>query len=291
MASGRPAGEIYLPLAVGFASDPKVRALAQFGADAGLARDLFVQMCCHCKANLTDGFVAEYELGILVYPLDAEHGKQLAKHLAYVGLIKEISNGQADGWQVCSFLKRNRSREQVQELSHKRADAGRTGGQKSRKRPAQRPAQAKDKQVASTLPINLPPRDRDRDRDIQTPTASAATSAASANGLTIGQRSKRITDAYAAAEPMCKWPAVNGVVTLAIKAEKYSDEEIRDALLRMAAENRSVTVDALRTEIAGLPPRDNALSRRESEQAATDALFRRAAQREMGRDTPMGELT
>lgn len=158
----RPAGEIYLPLAVGFASDPKVRALAQFGPDAGLARDLFVQMCCHCKANLTDGFVAEYELGILVYPLDVEHGKQLAKHLAYVGLIKEVSNGLADGWQVLAYLKRNPSREEVEELSVKRAEAGRTGGQKSRRKPAQRSNQASGKQVASKLPGNQHPRDRDR---------------------------------------------------------------------------------------------------------------------------------
>lgn len=250
----RPAGEIYLPLAVAFASDPKVRALAQFGADAGLARDLFVQMCCHCRANLTDGFVAEYELGILVYPLDLEHGKQLAKHLAYVGLIKEVSNGQADGWQVLAFLKRNPSREEVQELSGKRADAGRTGGRKSRKRPAQRPAQASSKQVASTLPSNLDPRDRDRDRDIQTPTASASPAAMSRNGLTPTQRSKPIADAYAEVQPMCKWVAVNGVIVHAIKSGKYTDDEIRAALLRLADSGHSVTVDSLRMEIEGLPP-------------------------------------
>jgi hypothetical protein len=53
---------------------------------------------------------------------------------------------------------------------------------------------------------------------------------------------------------MCKWPAVNGVVIKAIQSGRYSDDEIRDALLRMAAENRSVTVDSLRTELGGLPP-------------------------------------
>ena len=54
---------------------------------------------------------------------------------------------------------------------------------------------------------------------------------------------------------MCKWPAVNGIVVLAIKSGKYADEEILAALLRMAKENRSVTVDSLRTEIGGMPPR------------------------------------
>jgi hypothetical protein len=123
---------------------------------------------------------------------------------------------------------------------------------------------------------------------VQQPSVAAANSAAA--HLSITQRSKRITDAYATAEPMCKWPAVNGVVIKAIKAERYSDDEIRDALLRMAADNRSVTVDSLRTELGGLPARDGAASRREAEQAATDALFARNMQRETGRSAPMGEL-
>lgn len=72
-------------------------------------------------------------------------------------------------------------------------------------------------------------------------------------GLTPTQRSKRLTDAYAEAEPMCKWPAVNGVVLSAIKSGRFKDEEIRDALLRMAAEGRSVTIDSLRTELQGFP--------------------------------------
>jgi hypothetical protein len=87
-----PLGEIYVKLAVTFADDPKVRALARYGADANLARDLYVQMVLHCKRLLTDGFVPAEQIGLLVYPLDMEHGKQLAKQLASVGLIQEVSN-------------------------------------------------------------------------------------------------------------------------------------------------------------------------------------------------------
>lgn len=79
---------------------------------------------------------------------------------------------------------------------------------------------------------------------------------------TITQRSKRLTDAYAEAEPMCKWPAVNGVVISAIKSGRFADDEIRAALLRLAADNRSVTVDTLRTELQGLPPVRQAAGRR-----------------------------
>ena len=169
--------EIYIKLVVGFANDQKVRALARFGApDAGLARDLYVQMCLFCKDNLTDGFVPAEQIGLLVYPLDAEHGNQLAKQLASVGLTNEVTNGEAQGWQVLAYLKRNPSREQVNELSKVRAEAGRAGGQRSRKLPGQRPSKATRKQVANQPAGNLPPRDRDRDRDASNEASSSAES-------------------------------------------------------------------------------------------------------------------
>jgi len=112
-------------------------------------------MCLYCKDLLTDGFVPAEQVGLLVYPLDLEHGNQLAKQLASVGLIKEVSNteasdkqDQAQGWQVAAFLKRNGTREDVERLSQVRAEAGRAGGVKSRKPPAQKTAQANRKQVA-----------------------------------------------------------------------------------------------------------------------------------------------
>lgn len=170
-------GEIYIKLAVSFANDRKVRALAKYGADAGLARDLYVQMICHCKEMLTDGLVSEEQVGLLVYPLDREHGKQLAKQLASVGLIKE----EAGGWLVLAYLKRNGSRADVEALSGKRAEAGRRGGQVSRK-PARQGArqgagQAKGKQVAPGALKQNEARVRDRvivkDRDTELPYGSS----------------------------------------------------------------------------------------------------------------------
>jgi hypothetical protein len=256
-------GEIYIKLVVGFPNDAKVRALARFGApDAGLARDLYVQMCLYCREHLTDGFVPAEQIGLLVYPLDLEHGNQLAKQLASVGLIKELSKPEASGWQVCAFLVRNPTREQVKRLSEVRAEAGRNGGRKSRKRPAQRASQASSKQVANqvgqqtgsnavSVSVSVVPNgttDTETSTE-QTPTVSAA------SGLTPTQRSKPITDAYAAAQPMCKWQAINGIVVLAIKSGKYADGEIRDALLRMAESGQTVTVESLRIEIEGFKPR------------------------------------
>lgn len=140
-------GEIYIKLAVSFPNDPKVRALARYGADAGLARDLYVQMCLYCKDLLTDGFVPEEQIGLLVYPLDGERGKQLAKQLASVGLTNEITKGESNGWQVAAFVKRNGSREDVERLSKVRADAGRKGGRPAGIRAGQGNGKASVKQV------------------------------------------------------------------------------------------------------------------------------------------------
>jgi hypothetical protein len=82
----------------------------------------------------------------------------------------------------------------------------------------------------------------------------SAPSGAQTESLTINQRSKQLTDAYAAIEPMCKWPAVNGIVKKAIEAARWSDQDIYDALARLAKESRSVTVDSLRTELNGFTP-------------------------------------
>ena len=241
-----------------------MRALARFGApDAGLARDLYVQMCLHCKEQLTDGFVSAEQIGLLVYPLDPEHGNQLAKQLASVGLIKEVSNTEASdkqGWEVCAYLKRNGTKEDVERLSQVRAEAGRAGGVKSRKRPAQRASKANSKQVANQDADMLPSNpdsvsvseNQDRDRVLQTPTVSAGEPAE----LTDTQRSKQLTDTYAKAVPMCKWTAVNGVVLSAIRSGHFTDDAIRDALLRLADDNRPVTIDSLRTELIGILPRD-----------------------------------
>lgn len=142
-----PLGEIYVKLVVGFPRDPKVRALVRYGADAGLARDLYVQMCLYCKENLTDGFVPAEELGVLAYPLPIDHANQLAKQLASVGLTKESSKGEAQGWEVLAYLRRNGTKEDVERLSAVRAEAGRKGGRPSGSSAGQSAGKANRNQV------------------------------------------------------------------------------------------------------------------------------------------------
>lgn len=87
--------------------------------------------------------------------------------------------------------------------------------------------------------------------------APAAPPGGDRRALTPTQRSKMITDAYASAESMLNWPAVNGIVLKAIRADRWTDDEIQAALMRLAADGRSVTTETLRRELTG-PPRQRA---------------------------------
>lgn len=120
-------GEIHVQLTVNFPEDAKVRALVRFGRDARPCRDLYVQMLLYCKKNLTDGFVPVEEIGILVFPDTPKAGVKDADRLAEVGLIERVEGG----YQLPGFLKRNKSKAQVEAESKTKAEAGRKGGKQS----------------------------------------------------------------------------------------------------------------------------------------------------------------
>lgn len=175
---------------------------------------------------------------------------------------------------IHDYLQHQRSAEEVRDLTSKRREAGRKGAAKR---------WAASKNVAADLPEDAPAgskpianamasaqqelwqmdgkpiaEERRGEENYTAPAALPAQRAALAvvpdpPTLTVTQRSKAITDAYALAEPMCKWPAVNAIVIKAIKADRWSDVEIQAALMRLAGDNRSVTVDSLRTELTGPP--------------------------------------
>jgi len=120
-------GEIHLQLAVSYGEDPKIRALARYGRDARGIRDLYVQMVCYCKRNLTDGFVPAEELGVLAYPDSQKIGERDAGRLIEVGLAETAIGG----YMIPGFLKRNKSKAEVDALSEAKSEAGRRGGSRS----------------------------------------------------------------------------------------------------------------------------------------------------------------
>lgn len=67
------------------------------------------------------------------------------------------------------------------------------------------------------------------------------------------QRVNRVTKTYTDLVPLSKFVAIRSVVSKALTAD-FTEDQVTPALLRMANDNRTVTIDALRTEMVGLPP-------------------------------------
>lgn len=247
---------------------PENRKVIAAGGDAA-----WLDVCAmtYASRNLTDGFVPKDMVPRLT---DRRQPMKLAARLVAVDRWHDAGHGckrcaqpPPDEYVIHDYLERQRSAAKVAEVSEKRAASGAKGGSKSKPKPKQvasdllhdcsGDAEANGKpsfteEVLRTSRAEEPL--RGSRADTQPPSASAANGSRPAQPLSVTQRSKRLTDAYAAAEPMCKWPAVNSVVIRAIKTGEWPDEQIRGALLRMAEENRSVTIDSLRIELNGMPP-------------------------------------
>jgi hypothetical protein len=116
-----PAGELHLQLAVNFPRNRKVRALVRFGRHARALRDLYVQMCLHSKDNLSDGFIPDEEIGVLVYPDSVKNGKRDAERLIEVGLIERGIGG----YLITGWFDRNLSRQDVRDRSAAKARGAR----------------------------------------------------------------------------------------------------------------------------------------------------------------------
>jgi hypothetical protein len=112
-----PAGELHIQLAVNFPNNPKVRALARYGRDARAIRDLYIEMLLYCKGSLTDGFVPDEQIGLLVYPDTEKNGQRDAGRLAEVGLTERG----VGGWRVTGWFDRNPSRAAIEEKSAAKA--------------------------------------------------------------------------------------------------------------------------------------------------------------------------
>jgi hypothetical protein len=214
------------------------------------ALGLWVRCASWSSAHLRDGFVSE------------EIARLYAARNQIESLIKADLWERVDGgYQMHDFGMRNPSAEAVRADRSAAAERQKRARDKARERRIEEEESRVSHGVTHgvthalvTPVVTVPPtRPVPKEKELQPPSVSAG-AVAPAAPMTITQRSKRITDAYAAVEPMCKWVAVNGIVIKAVKADKWTDLEIRDALLRMAGENRSVTIDSLRTELAGLPP-------------------------------------
>lgn len=94
---------------------------------------------------------------------------------------------------------------------------------------------------------------------------------------TEGQRVNRLTRTYTDAEGMHSFGAVQGVVRKAVKTGEFTDQEIIDALARLRADNRPVTIDTLRIELRGMTRSLSAARPTAAERVKATAAATRAA--------------
>ena len=73
-------------------------------------------------------------------------------------------------------------------------------------------------------------------------------------GQTPGERTNRLVKIYTDQVPLTKYEAAMQIVRRAVDAD-LSDEVITQALKKLAAENRTLTLDSLRVAIYGPPKR------------------------------------
>ena len=105
----------------GFFRHPKARAAGKDG------RALFIAGLCWAASHLTDGFIAETDLGLIAAEAEVRPAPT-ARRLVEVGLWEPVDGG----WVIHDYLDYNPSAEAVREKRRKRAEAGRKGGLKSR---------------------------------------------------------------------------------------------------------------------------------------------------------------
>lgn len=93
---------------------------------------------------------------------------------------------------------------------------------------------------------------RNSDPITQTRAANADASAQP----TEGQRINRLAKTYTDQVPLSNFSAVAGVVRKAVRANRYTDQQITEALGRLADDGRPVTADTLRIELEGMVRHD-----------------------------------
>lgn len=260
-----------------FGEHPKVR---QLGAVRAPALGVWLLCACWSANNLTDGWVPA-EVARRFDPRLRHVGKLLAVGLLEAGNQKAENGYQLHDWSdyqptravVTAERDRWRRRKADQrksKMSHgestrdshgdsPRDSHGDTEGM-SRECPTGSPS--------PPVPVPVP-------RDTATPSGVAAESLRATAAPTEIKRAQSITDAYVAEVPLSKYPAILGIVRKALHCNRYSDDAVRDALLRLAVDGRAVTVDSLRTELDGMPATRARPSTTDARVAAVQALKHR----------------
>lgn len=200
------------------------------GDDA--AEVMFTRGIAYCGAAESGGFIPE----VMLLALGRKSQAKTATSLVVSGKWERVQGGyqivQWHKWQAeLETLIRRRSKD----VERKRAE---------RKR-----GQSVDAGAETGADIPRPKnekREEKKEQDLTTlPDGSAEP--------TINVRAQDLARDYCGLQPMSKFPAVMGICRTAINTQRYTDQQIHDALTRLAKEGRSLTVETLRIELEGMP--------------------------------------
>jgi hypothetical protein len=282
-------GELHVELYVHYADDPKLEHVSRG------ARLLYVDALCKAKALLNDGVLTPAQVEKLAYPDRPAAARKQAAELVQSGAW--LWDEDRKVYTIAAWLRRNKSRAEVeQERNAKAAEQARKGAFGNHERwHTQRgladprcefcPSPDDRQPIATGDPPAIPNDRSETETETETETKpippSAGADVAAPPDETEGQRVNRLTKIYVDHPniSMANFPAVAGVVRKAVRSGRYHDRRIAEALTRLGADGRSVTVETLRLELDGQPT-GRAAPRANGQQIDWDAAMDRARARE-----------
>jgi hypothetical protein len=297
---------------------PEHRKIVTAGGDAAW---LHICALAYCSRNLTDGFVPQNMVPRLS---DRRQPERLVTKLIDVQLwhgpgheCKRCPQPQPSEYVIHDYLEHQRSAARVAEVSSRRAEAGRRGGTRSKPKPKQvasdlvpsgfADAEANTEPSFTEGVLRTPQTEgslRDPQADEVPPSADAGKPRAQAKAKQVASRRSSgnagdiiaayVEGALAAGQSRPPEDLRKRVGSQAnrLLAEGYElDALVASARTMGAGEWNDLAIQVRRDAAAANGSGQGAGTRREAEQAATDALFARNMQREADRGTPMGELT
>lgn len=116
--------KLFIMVEVDYADDRDIARLTRYGRDSRACRDLLVQMWCYCKQWLTDGHIPADVVGKLAYPDSPRIGLRDADRLVEVGIAERTDTG----YFLPGYIKRNKTKAQVEAERLEKVEAGRKGG-------------------------------------------------------------------------------------------------------------------------------------------------------------------
>lgn len=223
---------------------------------------LYVRGLAYCSEAMSDGFISDRQLTAVV-GIGMRDVTKRASLLVSLGLWSRVEGGYVirtwlkwnkSAEEIGAALRRDRERKASHESTGTEPDSERNpDGIRADSEPLYKTRQVSTSSAPTerASPPATPP---------QQPTQEQLAGMPAKPPETQNQRIDRLTKLYTDVVRFSKFQAVQGVVRLAVRSAEedgtptYTDEQIAEAMTRLASDRRNVTVDSLRIEIEGLPP-------------------------------------